>query len=260
MNSFSTIILAITFTVLVHSCKKDSEPPPVAPTPVVGMFKMEFENGFGSRDLKLNDSVYINSSGDSLRFSAVNYYISNVKLTKTDGSTWSEPSSYHLVQLSSPVSALISISNVPAGNYSGYSFTIGVDSLRNVSGAQSGALDIINGMFWDWNSGYKFIVIEGTSPQSSMMGAFEYHIGGFKNSNGTNALQTFSHSFNGQTMNVKPMAAPQIHTHIDLAMFFNGSALNLGVGSTPMVHMPGMNAVKLSTNFKEGIEFEHIHN
>jgi hypothetical protein len=260
MKSFLNIILVITFALSLNSCKKDSENPPIEPTPAVGMFKMEFENGFGDKDLELNDSVYMNTSGDSLRFSAVNYYISNIKLTKTDGTTWSEPASCHFVQLSSPASTLISISNVPAGDYSGYSFTIGVDSARTVSGAQTGALDILNGMFWDWNSGYKFIVIEGTSPQSTQMGAFEYHIGGFKNSTGTNALQTFSHAFDGQTMKVKPGAAPQIHTHIDLAIFFNGLALDLSVATMPVVNTPGANAVKLSSNFKEAMEFEHIHN
>jgi len=250
--------ILFSLAVLITSCENDPSPTPKTPTPVYGMFKLEFEHSFGDRDFDF-DSVYTNGHGQSMQFTRLNYYVSNVTLTKTDGSTWSEPESYHLVKLSSPESTLLSISNVPAGDYSAYSFAIGVDSARNVSGAQTGALDPINEMFWSWNSGYKFIVAEGTAPDSPMMGGFEYHIGGFRDANGTNALQTFSHSFNGQSMSIRPTTAPQIHTHIDFATFFNGAELNLNVATTPMVHMPGDTAVRLAKNFKEAIEFEHFH-
>ena len=54
---------------------------------------------------------------------------------------------------------------MPAGNYNSLSFLLGVDSMHNVSGAQTGALDPANDMFWTWNSGYVMAKMEGASPR-----------------------------------------------------------------------------------------------
>lgn len=58
---------------------------------------------------------------------------------------------------------------------------IGVDSLRNVSGAQTGALDPSNDMFWDWNTGYIFFKLEGRYGTASIEDAeYSIHVGGFE--------------------------------------------------------------------------------
>ena len=48
-------------------------------------------------------------------------------------------------------------------------------------------------MFWDWNAGYIFLKIEGTSPAAGMGGDFMYHIEDI-NSNNTNATSCTSTS------------------------------------------------------------------
>jgi len=55
---------------------------------------------------------------------------------------------------------------------------LGVDSLTNVSGAFSGALDPTNGMYWTWQSGYINIKIEGHSLRTNK--PFVYHLGGYQ--------------------------------------------------------------------------------
>ena len=58
-------------------------------------------------------------------------------------------------------------------------FNIGVDSLANVSGAMSGDLDPIKGMYWAWNTGYINAKIEGKSSSChTRKNVFEFHIGG----------------------------------------------------------------------------------
>ncbi len=47
------------------------------------------------------------------------------------------------------------------GEYSKLNFSIGVDSIKNTSLDNTGDLDISNSMAWDWNTGYKFVVMEG---------------------------------------------------------------------------------------------------
>jgi len=88
---------------------------------------------------------------------------------------------YFLINEEDKSSLQITIDSIPKGEYNTISFTLGVDSVDNCSGAQSGALDPVNGMFWAWNSGYIFLKMEGISSASNSTGKrLEFHIGGYK--------------------------------------------------------------------------------
>ena len=98
---------------------------------------------------------------------------------------------------------------VPDGEYTGISFIIGVDSLHNCSGAQAGALDPVNAMFWTWNTGYIFLKLEGKSPASKSPGnIFEYHIGGYKQP--TNCIRQVSLAFKA------PLKLNSSHLEVEL--------------------------------------------
>ncbi|MEX1188954.1 MAG: MbnP family protein [Bacteroidia bacterium] len=263
MNFYSRITLALFMglTVIISSCKKDEIPNPVLPTEPnaeSGMFKIEFEHLYNSAAFSLN-SAFTTSEGEEVTWTKLNYYISNIQLTKTDGSTWAEPESYRLVKLEDPISTLITINNVPKGQYTGMSFSIGVDSTRNVSGVQTGALDPANEMFWSWNNGYIFVKSEGTSPQSAN-GTFSYHLGGFKNANSSNAIQNLNYNFGSSTLDIQPNAAPQIHMTVAVDHFFSHNGSTLKVADLSMLHMPGSMAVGIATRFASGFTFDHIHN
>jgi hypothetical protein len=59
-------------------------------------------------------------------------------------------------------------------------FSIGIDSLTNVSGAMGGDLDPVNGMYWSWQSGYINFKVEGNSEKSGAVHKdFQFHIGGY---------------------------------------------------------------------------------
>ena len=108
----------------------------------------------GSTPFELNTEYIQPMSQDTLTYTKLKYYVSNFKLKQADGTWWEHPESYFLVDLSEPTSLSMALNNIPTGNYTEVSYTMGVDSLRNVSGAQTGALSTTNGMFWSWNSGY----------------------------------------------------------------------------------------------------------
>ena len=89
--------------------------------------------------------------------------------------------SYFLVNEHEENSKQITLNNIPEDNYTSIEFMLGVDSVHNCSGLQSGALDPVNGMFWAWNTGYVFMKLDGQAPASKSVGhIFEYHIGGYK--------------------------------------------------------------------------------
>lgn len=258
--SINFFILSIAlFSISFSSCKKDEEVNTQIPTPTpvaqTGMFKVEFEHVFNGLDFSLG-SVYVNALGQDLKFSQFDYRICNIKLSKSDGTFWSQPESYFLLKSNDALSRLLTISNVPVGEYTGITFTIGVDSVRNSTGAQTGALDPANGMYWGWNTGYVFIKAEGTSSLLPNAAEFQYHIGGSLNPNST--IRTVSHSFAGAVMTIAPNTAPQIHMAVDLSRLFNGNA-NLDITSTQMVHMPGADASAAADRFQEAFEFEHLH-
>ena len=141
---------------------------------------IHLEHFAGPVPLQLDTVYYKNELNQTFTVSKFRYYISNIKLKKADGVEVSLPG-YFLVDEADQDSKTITLSQVPEGNYKSITYLIGVDSLHNCSGAQSGALDPVNGMFWTWNTGYIFLKMEGHAEASTSPGhIFEYHIGGYK--------------------------------------------------------------------------------
>lgn len=243
--------LAGALMVFTTSCKKE-ESKKENPQ---GEFTLELDHHFNNSPFNLNET-YQNQGGEALRFTKVRYYISNIELESIDGKVWRESDSYHLVDLSDPASTLLKIQDVPPGDYHHLSFLIGVDSLRNVSGAQEGALDPINDMFWSWNSGYIFLKLEGESPQAADS-SFMYHMGGFSGTQ--NAIRQVSNHMHHHMLTIAPGASPQVHFMVDLKKAFDGMH-EIRVAATPKIHMPGPMAVQLSHNFQAAFSMDHIHN
>ena len=254
-----TAILLIALT--LSNCKKDTkspEPEDLTPLPAAGNLSIEFEAMVGANDLVLSTQTYTNAAGNTFNVTMYRYYISNIKLTKSDNTVWTQPESYYLIDHSVPLSTTISIPNVPFGNYKGIEFMIGVDSTRNVSGAQTGALDPANGMFWSWSTGYIMSKIEGTSPQSTASGNnLVFHIGGFSGAN--KVLKTVSPSFNGDSAIVSSSVTPKIHMANDLLQWFEApTAIDFSTVNT--IHMSGTEAKSIADNYADMFSVEHIHN
>ncbi|QMU29122.1 MbnP family protein [Adhaeribacter radiodurans] len=246
-----TPLLAIAFMALItFSCKEDPDPIPALP----GQVTLEFDNVVGEAALSLDDQDYNNANGDQFKVSMFKYYISNIILKKTDGTEYKQPESYYLVDESNADSKLITIKEIPAGEYTGLTFTIGVDSVRNVSGAQTGALDPANGMFWTWKSGYVFVKLEGTSPQSQN-GGLVFHIGGFQKPN--NTIRTISPSLNGTKLQVEGGKNPEVHFKVNVLNMFQG--VNTIKFADLATTMGGENSVRVADNYVNMFTVDHIH-
>lgn len=215
---FSFLILAV--GLLAMSCKKDkkvvdppvtTQPPDTTPASVV----FSFSAVVNGKPLVTGNTTYTNTSGDSYSVSRLNYFVSLVKLKRADGSYYAEKESYHLIKHASGLTTL-TLTGVPPGNYTGLEFLIGVDSTRNVSGAQTGALDPGNEMFWDWNTGYIFFKLEGDYKTAKLAEAESYaiHIGGFTGE--YNVLQTYTSNF-AQTFEIKAGKQARVYfkTNVD---------------------------------------------
>lgn len=145
-----------------------------------GQLSISFNHFVGNEILKLDSIKYKNELGQVFTVSNFKYYISNLHFKNENGKEFKINESF-LINEDEEKTKQILIKNLPDGNYTSLDFIIGVDSLHNCSGAQSGALDPINAMFWAWNTGYIFLKLEGWSSASKSPGNFfEYHIGGYK--------------------------------------------------------------------------------
>ena len=145
-----------------------------------GKLSIVFDHYVDDKILLLDTVQYKNELGQPFTVTKLRYYIGNIHLKKTGGPDVIVDD-YYLIDEEEPLSKKIILNNIPSGEYTGIDFIIGVDSIHNCSGAQSGALDPVNAMFWAWNTGYIFLKLEGLSNASKSSGhMLEYHIGGYK--------------------------------------------------------------------------------
>lgn len=258
-KSFQIFILIITF-LSAYSCKKDKNESEIYPKPSApesGSMIVSVNHLFDSINFVLNDQ-YVLDNGNKISISTYKYYISNIKLTADDGSVFSESESYHLVNAEQISTCSFSISKVPFKKYTSISFVIGVDSTRNVSGAQTGALDPALGMFWTWNTGYIMAKLEGTSQQSSAPGnSVAFHIGGFKGN--FNALKQVSISFNGNFANVTSTLTPTLTLKNNIKEWFiNPNSLDLSI--TNNITMVNATSKSIADNYADMFSFKSIQN
>jgi hypothetical protein len=240
----TTVLALCGATVLSISCDKN-EAGEFAPTDK-GAIVLEFDNVVGSQNLQLNGpQTYVNANGDQFNVTLLNYYISNIKLNGV-GNSYSETESYHLLEASNAENMEFDLNNVPAGNYTSITYTIGVDSLRNISGAQTGALDPANGMFWSWSTGYIMLKLEGVSPQSTQSDkTFVLHAGGFSGAN--SVVRTITLNL-PNTLVVKSEGSTHMHIAADVLKTLKAPNI-IDFSTTNVIHMPGASAKRLADNY-----------
>lgn len=257
LKAYTIIVI---FALLVFSCRKDNEvtDPAKAEEVPQGMIYIDVTNMVDTNLLVLDSMNYILGNGDKLKVSRYKYYVSNIRFQTADGNWVSENYSYHLVNQELASSLTIAIDSIPYGEYTAIEFMIGVDSLHNVSGSQTGDLDVALNMFWTWNSGYIMAKLEGTSQQSTAINhAVEFHIGGYKGQ--YSALKTVSPSFNNVHAFVSSTLSPRIQLKSDVAEWFKSpNQLNLAI--TNNITTVGAASKSISDNYADmfsvtGIEY-----
>lgn len=177
MKRLEFFIFIITALVL-YTCQK-----PFKEAEKTGTLTITFTNVVKGNPVGLGTTVHSNAFGEQYTINKLKYYVSYVSAYFSGVTNVAEKESYHLIDESKPASLTFSFA-AKVNKYNTLQFLLGVDSTRNVSGAQTGALDPLNDMFWTWNSGYIMAKMEGTSPQSTQVNnKLEYHIGGFSGVN-----------------------------------------------------------------------------
>lgn len=225
---------------------------------------LQFNNLFKGHPIVMGQA-YQTPLGDSVSFSTLNYFISNIVLVKKDGSVYKVPqdSSYFLLKQSENTIQQIELNNIPEGKYKELQFTIGVDSLRNTMDVskRTGDLDVggrARGMYWVWNSGYIFFKLEGKSIHEidSLRKNFRYHIGGYGGYETKTINNIKIKQFNLNKMLVKNNRYPKIHINVAIDQFFN-SITPIKILEHSSV-MWGDFSVKIANNYEQIFTLSNI--
>ncbi len=271
MNSKYSFLAILIVVVSFLGCIKAQVEPEIDPSRK-GTIVLNFDNVAGTRDLKFGES-YTNAAGEQFSLDMFQYYISNIKLKTEDGREHVVPQdeSYFLVKEQDANSQLITLKNVPEGNYNFVTFTIGVDSLRNTMDVSKriGVLDVGNaemgkGMYWSWNSGYIFVKAEGLSPQVAPgpdgQRKFRYHIGGFGgySSRTINNIKAKTLDLGRDRAKVRQGKAPEVHIVVDVLKMFSGTT-TISLATNPTVMFSPF-SVNVANNYVNMFEYHHVHN
>lgn len=232
------------------SCKKESS----STSDGSGSINIEFDHQIGEHSLVMATEAYTFGANTDVKINTLKYYVSNVVLTAEDGSTFEVPDSYHLVDESQAASLDFLLSDIPSGTYDKISFMVGVDATSNTQGAQEGALDPANGMFWSWNNGYIFLKLEGTYGDADEN--FTYHIGGFEGEYATQ--QNVELHLHGDHLDVSDDETATVHTVVNLEEFF-ANPVDWDIASQPAMTMPGMHAKTIADNYGDMFTVHHLH-
>jgi hypothetical protein len=218
---------------------------------------LELNHFVGDKKLVLDDSTYFNSLNQSFTISKFKYYIGQLKFNRIDGTSYSI-ADYYLVSEDEEkkASKSISLNTIPEGEYQSIEFILGVDSARNCSGAQSGALDPINAMFWTWNTGYIFLKLEGKSKFSTAPGTIlEYHIGGYKQLE--NCIRKVKIPFN-QSVKIGTTISVKIQLKVDIAEILKNPT-TIDFSNIPVVNNP-LNASVIADNYEDIFQLIEVQN
>jgi len=156
-------------------CGKDSGS--TSTNPEFGTVKVVINHKVNNQPLVLSTSAIPDSLGNSVVPNAMSFYLSNLTFNGTK--PFVENLSYHLVRVSATTdSSVFLIKNVPTGTYTALDMSFGVDSIANSRTDFIGDLDISNHMSWNWDTGYKFLLLEGSyvAPGQPNQGVV-YHLG-----------------------------------------------------------------------------------
>jgi hypothetical protein len=254
---FRILIAVIFLTCILHACQKELSNDGQGTDNAEHSLLLQFRGVAGTSDLQFGN-LYQNHFNEPFSVRTFKFYVHAIELNNagTGKDFSSGKADHYLVDLSNPSSARIEL-KVPAQSYDQITFMLGVDSIRNVSGAQTDALDPAKGMFWTWNTGYIMAKLEGNSVVSpAPASVFEYHIGGFKGDE--NVVKKISLPLS-ELINLKTNKASEVTITADVySWFYNPNDIHFI--KNPYCHSPGTLAKQIAENYSNMFSIGKIMN
>lgn len=260
------ILIFALISALFSACSDDATSPLVTPA-AAGELSLTFDARVGNADFALNKDFTVGSQ--TLSFTKLRYWVSNMVLVDTKGTEFIVPDSYFLMEevgeldLSGTINdkliypankrETITLKGIPAGEYKSVKFSIGVDSRRNDNlSLRAGELSIANGMssiVWMWHSSYIFSSLAGSVKQGSETKTFKVETG--LNAN----YKTMAIDFAAP---VNSAAAKGVVLHVDVAKILDGIDLiknpTINAATAPLMSTVATNQVTKAIAFGSSVQ------
>ncbi|MCD6011817.1 MAG: hypothetical protein K0Q79_1679 [Flavipsychrobacter sp.] len=241
MNRFIVVMWLLVLSTPLCAYSQDNAAEWVLSPKDTDKVEIDMRAVFKNRILRTGDKYYVSPHGDTFYVDVFRFYITNISFIGERTATLAND---HLFDVADTNTYSFIVKNVPPGVYHSIRFTAGVDSIANVSGANSGDLDPIKGMYWAWNSGYIMAKLEGRSNVcKTVHNAFEFHIGGYMPPH--NAARTVTLKI-PEYFQVGRQSMPGISMTADVAAWF---ANNLDLAKTNSIMIPGKEACMMADNY-----------
>lgn len=200
------------------------------------------------------EHLFVTANNDSVRFETFKYYISNIMFVNSaTGVSYKVPNSYYLFGYENSTSLKpegVTLPIIPNGTYTHITFGIGVDNSANATTAKQGELDPNAGMAWNWDSGYKFVVIEGNYVFNvNSTSGIVFHIG--KNEN--YKTKTLELPNGGLTVGLNTNATINLKANVSKAFSGMYAITRKGATTVPGTVMGGINATSIAGNYAMGM-------
>lgn len=162
----NTIIISLVIMAVASatSCKKDTTTPAPAAPAATGLLAFHLHTNIDSTEADSGSVVLDHVTGMQYKLSLAQFYISGIKLKKSDGTYYTVNNVYILKNI---VNEDYTVGNVPAGNYLSVSFNIGIDDATNQTNPASydktSSLSVQNPSMWfgSTSQGYIFLNLQG---------------------------------------------------------------------------------------------------
>lgn len=217
-----------------------------------GTLKFNLVHTANGKPVELNSTTYTANNGEEYTIKKLRYYFSNFMLKGNP--VQEEMNNYQLIDHARKTT--FSIPVLP-GQYTRIEWLLGIDSLRHCSGAQEGALDPMNDMFWTWNTGYVVFKLEGTSAASTAdRNRIEHHIGGFRFGQNVSTPLAFDFPQN-QPLEIVAGKTTEITLQLNLDRYWK-SKVEISIQQEPVCTVPDALAQKIASNFPYLFEITEI--
>ena len=164
MNKIILIFLGT--SLFLGSCKKE---------PIPTYLTINFTHTVDGSDLITNSMIYTNEAGEDYDVQTLKYLISNITLHDDLGYTVLKD--IHFIDISDESTFSFTIKDIPNNNYYAISYTMGLDTSKNISNAYVNE-NWFGQMEWpDGNGGgYHYMILEGDFNDS--LSGYGTHTGG----------------------------------------------------------------------------------
>lgn len=163
-------VLMITAALMLSQCRKS----PVVPDGIVD-FSVSYE--VDGQELIFDTILYMNDAGNQYSVSRLEYLVSSFAFHHSDGNTILLDSIFYCNARTAPTNQWMAV-GLPEGNYTGFSFYLGLQGEDNKSNSLPNTPGF-NNMEWPepMGGGYHFLKLEGHYLNDDGIQGFAMHLG-----------------------------------------------------------------------------------